>query len=148
MSEPFIEEPLRALLQKVSKRVVVVGSVARGVRWPKDLDLLWDLDSDPTRQLIRETVRKLNLEFESPFIGSWTFRNYGWMVEIISMHYGPDYRVVRRKSRKETICGIEFFVAQPEDSPKVVKSDPTKWVTWKGPEKSNPGLQLSAPSRT
>lgn len=114
---PEILPPLLDFLKEVSPRLVIVGSVARGKRWPKDLDLLMDLDSKPARQEIQRAVDKYGLKFESPFIGCWTFRDYGWMVEIISTHYGPSYRAVRRKASKVSISGVEFWVARPEDAP-------------------------------
>jgi len=131
MTEPIIGDPLRKLLEKIRTRVVVIGSVARGTRWPKDLDLLWDLDSEPSKYLIKGAIQSLGLNFESPIIGSWTFRDYGWMVEVIPMHYGPDYRAVRRRAHKEVICGIEFFVADPTDVPVPPIGPDKKWVTWR-----------------
>lgn len=117
-TEPRLARPLWTVLNGIKSRVVVVGSVARGVRWPKDLDLLWDLDSAPAKAVIERHIRYQGLEYESPFIGCWTFRKYGWMVEILCTHHGPDYRTVRRRARKETILGIDFWVARPEDAPK------------------------------
>lgn len=118
MTAPVIQEPLLTFLRTVRHRLVVVGSVARGVRWPKDLDLLMDLDSKLARTEIQKAVERNGLQFESPFLGSWTFKNYGWMVEILGTHHGPDFRVVRRRATTQTIAGIEFFVARPEDAPR------------------------------
>lgn len=132
MGEPIIEEPLRTFLHRIRSRVVVIGSVARGVRWPKDLDLLWDMDSQPTKKLINTSITSLGLEFESPVIAAWTFRKYGWMVEILGIHYGPHYPKVRRRAVRETICGINFFVARPEDTPKVEKQRFDAWLSWPG----------------
>lgn len=115
---PTIDEPLLKCLASLRKRLIVVGSVARGKRWPKDLDLLWDLDSQKAREEIQAAVKKHDLRFESPFIGCWTFRDYSWMVEILAISHGPFYRTIARRSDKITISGIEFRVAQPEDAPK------------------------------
>ena len=116
-------EPMHEFLRYVSKRTIVVGSVARTIRdpdfrLPKDIDLLCDLDSDATRADINAAIKHYGLAFESPFIASWTFRDYGWMVEIIGIHYGPTYRSVRRRAQLMTIGGVGLFVAQPEDAPK------------------------------
>ena len=118
LENPTIEEPLRSCLASIRKRLVVVGSVARGKRWPKDLDLLWDLDSDKAKEEIRAAIKMHNLQFESPFIGCWTFRDYGWMVEILAISHGPFYRTIVRRASTIVISGIEFRVAQPEDAPK------------------------------
>lgn len=115
---PTIEEPLLSFLRDVRHRLVVIGSVARGKRWPKDIDFLWDLDSDKAKDEIKRGIIKYHLEFESPFIGSWSFLDYGWMVEIIPVNYGGFYRSVRRRAGNITIQGIEFKIAQPEDAPK------------------------------
>ena len=116
-------DPMPAFLKSISDCVVVVGSVARTIRdpdftLPKDIDLLVDLDSDRCRKKIRDQVKRFDLEFESPFIGCWTFRSYGWMVEILSMHHGPPYRTVRRRAERMDIDGVMLWVAQPEDAPK------------------------------
>jgi predicted nucleotidyltransferase len=117
-TEPVIEEPLRAFLGEVRHRLVIVGSVARGKRWPKDLDLLWDLDSEAAKREIKTAIEKYKLAFESPFIGCWTFRDYGWMVEILAISYGPPYRTIRRRAGTLVLSGIEFRIARPEDAPK------------------------------
>lgn len=116
--EPTIEEPLRSCLKEIRHRLVIVGSVARGKRWPKDLDLLWDLDSEKAKQEIKAAIEKYKVAFESPFIGCWTFRDYGWMVEILAISHGPFYRSIRRRAGTLVLSGIEFRVAQPEDAPK------------------------------
>ena len=113
---------MRALLAGISHRVVVVGSVARRIRepgfvLPKDLDALCDLDSDRARREIAAAIAKLGLRFESPFLGSWTFRDYGWMVEILGIHCGPSYRVVRRRADRMELGGVSLWVAQPSDAP-------------------------------
>ena len=116
-------------IQEISSKIVVIGSVARGVRWPKDLDFLWDLDNEQAKKVINAGIQKHKLVFESQFIGSWTFRNYGWMVEIISIHYGPDYRQIRRRATRQQICGLNLLVAQCTDTPKVVKKY-GEWVNY------------------
>jgi hypothetical protein len=136
--EPVIEEPLRKFLERVRSRVVIIGSVARGVRWPKDLDLLWDMDSEPAKKLIKDNIQSLGLTFESPIIAAWTFRDYGWMVEIMGTHYGPTYHKVRRNAGKLTLWGIEFFVALPTDTPEVQKVRPDQWVSWPNPTERAP----------
>lgn len=115
---PMIEEPLIDCLHAIRHRLVVVGSVARGKRWPKDLDLLWDLDNEKAKSEIKAAIEKYKVRFESPFIGCWTFRDYGWMVEIISVSHGPMYRKIVRRASRLVLSGIEFRVAQPEDAPK------------------------------
>jgi hypothetical protein len=115
--------PMPELLTRLSRRLVVVGSVARTIRnpdfkLPKDLDLLCDLDSQVGRKEIQATVSYLKMTFESPFIGCWTFRDYGWMVEILGVHHGPFYRTVRRRAEQLDIDGIKLWVAQPADAPK------------------------------
>lgn len=114
---------MRDFLQSIHKRLVVVGSVARTIRdedfhLPKDIDLLCDLDSDKSRTEIKDAIKRFGLQFESPFMACWTFRDYGWMVEILGIHHGPFYRTVRRRAEPITIGGIELMVAQPEDAPK------------------------------
>jgi hypothetical protein len=113
---PTIEEPLLSFLRDIRHRLVIIGSVARGKRWPKDIDFLWDLDRDKAKAEIKAAIVKHGLHFESPFIGSWTFIDYGWMVEIIPVNHGPFYRTVRRRAGNLTIQGIEFKVAQAEDA--------------------------------
>jgi predicted nucleotidyltransferase len=115
---PMIEEPLIGCLHTIRHRLVVVGSVARGKRWPKDLDLLWDLDNEKAKSEIKAAIEKYKVRFESPFIGCWTFRDYGWMVEIISVSHGPMYRKIVRRAGRLVLSGIEFRVAQLEDAPK------------------------------
>ena len=116
-------EPMHEFLTHIAKRIVVVGSVARTIhesnfRLPKDIDLLCDLDSAPGRKYIDAAIKHYGLTFESPFIASWTFRDYGWMVEIIGIHHGPFYRQVRRKAEMITIGGVLLHVARAEDAPK------------------------------
>lgn len=118
----LFEPPMGDFLQTVRHRLVVVGSVARRIRepgfiQPKDLDLLCDLDSKLARKEIQTAVERLKLKYESPFAACWTFRDYGWMVEILATHHGPDYRVVRRRANQIDIGGITFWVAQSEDAP-------------------------------
>lgn len=117
--------PMPEFLRSISDCVVVVGSVARTIRdpdftLPKDIDLLVDLDSDRCRKKIGQQIARLGLEFESPFLASWTFRNYGWMVEIIGIHHGPPYRTVRRRAERMDIDGIVLWVAQAKDAPKTL----------------------------
>ncbi len=119
----FFSSPMPEFLRSIGDCVVVVGSVARTIRdpdftLPKDIDLLVDLDSDRCRKKIGQQIARLGLEFESPFIASWTFRNYGWMVEIIGIHHGPPYRTVRRRAERMDIDGIVLWVAQAKDVPK------------------------------
>ena len=130
MTHPILLEPMLTFLRQIRKRVVVVGSVARGVENAKDLDILWDIDSATTKQAIQKGIQSLGLKFESPFVSCWTFRDYGWMVELLGVHYGPDYRGVRRRATMKIINGIELFVAQPEDTPVVPNKSKGVWVTW------------------
>lgn len=115
--------PMKDFLGSLRHRLVVVGSVARGIRTPdfalpKDLDLLCDLDSAKGRKEIQVAVDRFGMRFESPFLGCWTFRDYGWMVEILGIHHGPFYRTVRRRAALMTIDGLELWVARAEDAPK------------------------------
>jgi hypothetical protein len=114
---------MASLLGALKHRLVVVGSVARTIRSPgyvrpKDLDLLCDLDSAKGRAEIAGIIRRLGMRFESPFISCWTFRDEGWMVEILGIHHGPLYRTVRRRAELLDVHGAELWVAQPEDAPK------------------------------
>lgn len=108
---PEVWDPqMRRLLAAIAHRVVVVGSVARTIRQPgfslpKDLGALCDLDSDLARREIREAIEALGMRFESPFLASWTFRDYGWMVEILGVHHGPGYRTVRRGAERMSVGG-------------------------------------------
>jgi hypothetical protein len=139
---PVILEPLLTLLSRMSQRLVVIGSVARGVRqgfavWPKDIDFLIDMDSETSINKMRQNIEALGVEYTSPFIRAWTFggghsRDYGWMVEIIGIHYGPSYRIVRRRADKIVICDLELLVAKPEDTPKVPAKKVGDWLTWPG----------------
>ena len=120
---PLFLPPMPQFLMAVRRRLVVVGSVARTIRnkdfaLPKDIDLLCDLDSDIGRKSIGEAVKSFGLAYESPFLGSWTFRDYGWMVEIIGIHHGPLYKSVRRGAELMTIAGVELWVARAVDAPK------------------------------
>jgi hypothetical protein len=116
-------------LRGIRHKVVVVGSVARTIRnpgdfiLPKDIDLLCDLDSDRARKLIAKDIESAGLVYESPFLASWTFRDYGWMVEIISFHAGPPYRTVRGRAELMNIAGVELWVAQPTDAPPKPKEE-------------------------
>lgn len=114
--------PMRELLETLSNRLVVVGSVARTIRSPdyerpKDLDLLCDLDSDEGRAEIASAIKRLGLRYESPFLACWTFRDDGWMVEILGIHHGPPYKTVRRRAEKMDVDGVDLWVAQPADAP-------------------------------
>lgn len=125
--------PMPEFLRSIGDCVVVVGSVARTIRdanftLPKDIDLLVDLDSDRCRKKIQKQIARLGLEFESPFLASWTFRNYGWMVEIIGVHHGPFYRTVRRRAERMDIDGVVLWVAQAKDAPKTAQSE--EWEVW------------------
>jgi hypothetical protein len=117
-------DPMPQFLRCIRYKVVVVGSVARTIRnpgefvLPKDIDLLCDLDSDHARKSIARDIQCAGLVYESPFLASWTFRDYGWMVEIIGIHHGPNYRTVRRRADLMTIAGVELWVAQAADAPK------------------------------
>ena len=116
-------EPMHEFLRAIANRVVVVGSVARTVRrecfhLPKDIDLLCDLDSNKARKEISNAIDHYELRFESPLVASWTFRDYGWMVEILGIHHGPPYKQVRRKAELITIGGVLLPVARAEDAPK------------------------------
>jgi hypothetical protein len=121
---PTVWRPvMRKFLSKVKDRLVVVGSVARTIRepefqLPKDIDLLCDLDSDLARREIGQAIEQFDLRFESPFVSCWTFRDYGWMVEILGIHHGPFYRTVRRNADEILIGGVSLRVAQPEHAPK------------------------------
>jgi tRNA nucleotidyltransferase (CCA-adding enzyme) len=114
---------MRGFLTTIRKRIVVVGSVARTIRGPdfklpKDIDVLCDLDSDKARIEIKDAIKRFDLHFESPFMACWTFRDYGWMVEILGIHHGPFYKTVRRRADLMIIGGVALWVAQPEDAPK------------------------------
>ncbi len=115
--------PMPQFLLRNRHKLVVVGSVARTIRnpdfsLPKDIDLLCNLDSDIARKSIAKDIKETGLKFESPFISCWTFRDYGWMVEILGIHHGPSYLSVRRRAELMNIGGIELWVAQAADAPK------------------------------
>lgn len=115
--EPRIQPPLLAFLVEVRQRLVVIGSYARGERWPKDLDFLWDIDSGKARKEIEAAIRKYNLRFESMCPGNWTFVSYGWQVEILPIHRGPKFKNVIQSATIQTINainGVDFRVARPE----------------------------------
>lgn len=119
--DPFaineLDPALIKLLQSVQKRVVVIGSTARGKLYPKDLDLLYDYNSDRAKKEIERAINVSELEWKSVFIGSWTILSkYGLQVEFLPFHQGADYRVLRRRSSSRTIAGIPLFVAQPSDA--------------------------------
>ena len=120
---PEVWDPqMQCLLRAIAHRIVVVGSVARTIRQPgfslpKDLDALCDLDSDLARRDIHEAIKVLRMRFESPFLSSWTFCDYGWMVEILGVHHGPGYRTVRRGAERMSIGGVWLWVARPEHAP-------------------------------
>lgn len=63
-------------------------------------------------------IERFNLNYESPFISCWSFRDYGWMVEILGIHHGPSYKTVRRRAELITIEGVKLWVAQASDAPK------------------------------
>lgn len=115
----LIEPPMDAFLKLIRHRVVVVGSVARGKTNAKDLDLLWDMDSEPAYKEIKDAIAALKMKFISVFIRTWTFQDYGWQVEILSTHRGPFYRAVRRRATKMHIpsLGFQMLVARPQDAP-------------------------------
>jgi hypothetical protein len=123
---PSVFDPvMREFLGAVSRRLVVVGSVARtiretGFRQPKDIDLLIDLDSQSARADVAGAVSRFGLKYESPFLACWTFRDYGWMVEIISIHVGPAYRAVRRRAEPMSIAGVSLLVARADDAPPMI----------------------------
>jgi hypothetical protein len=101
--------------------------VARTIRnpdfWlPKDIDFLCDIDSEAARSEIKTAITHFKLTYESPFISCWSFRDYGWMVEILGIHHGPAYRIIRRRATEHQIDGIRFWIAQPTDAPKEKRS--------------------------
>src|SRR5271169_2952837 len=121
MNAEALISPMPEFLASLSHRLVVVGSVARTIRssgytQPKDLDLLCDLDSDRARQEIKKSIAHYELKFESPFIACWSFRDYGWMVEILGIHRGPFYSVVRRRAERMIVEGVELWVARAIDA--------------------------------
>jgi len=112
----WFSDEMVALLNDLAPHVVVIGSVARGARNPGDLDLLFNGDSEHACKRMRNIVDKHDLRWESALVHSWTFEDYGTQVEILPLHLGPSWHVVRRNAEKHTINGIELMVAKPEHS--------------------------------
>lgn len=122
MTEPYFAAPLDPrvadLVRSLTARLVVIGSVARGEPYPKDVDLLYDYDSDRARQVIVAAIAKAKLEYRSVLPGNWSFPGtvYGVQVEILPLHRGASYRVCRRHAEVRTIAGLELPVARPQDA--------------------------------
>lgn len=119
--DPFpnaIHPVLAGVITSLSHRLVVVGSVARGKAQPKDIDLLFDVDSSRAEEEIRKAVRKADLAFDSVLPGQWTFCEYlyGVQVEILPVHRGPTYRVVAKRSVPGVVAGMPLRFARPEDA--------------------------------
>lgn len=115
---PKIDYEVWSVLEEIRHRVVIIGSVARGKRWPKDLDLLYDADSERAYKEINDVVESAGLKYGSCLPGQWSFMDYGWMVEILPFHDGPSYQTCRRSAEPFKIQGIEFMMAQARHCPK------------------------------
>ena len=105
-----ISNRMRALLIDLAPHVVVVGSVARGCLVPKDLDLLFDFDSDIAYRRIKAIVARHDIPFESCFPGNWCWREWT-MIEVLGMHYGRSYLACRRKAQQQEFWGVKLWVA-------------------------------------
>ncbi len=122
LPDPFpgvIHPVLAGVLTSLSHRLVVIGSVARGKDKPKDIDLLFDVDSARAEKEIRDAVLKAELAFDSVIPGQWTFCEYlyGVQVEILPVHRGPTYRRVAKRAQLGVVAGMELRFARPEDAP-------------------------------
>jgi len=105
-----ISKRMRDLLKALAPHVVVVGSVSRGNINAKDLDLLFNADSDTAYRRVREIIRRSGLKFESCLPGNWTF-DEGVQIEVLPIHHGKSYRSCRRKGQRWEFWGIELIVA-------------------------------------
>ncbi len=131
MSQIHLNQYMIDLLKRIDPHVVVVGSFARNKPNPKDLDVLWNMDSPRAEAAIKKAVDELGLTFTSEVIGNWTFsadRCFSFyktvQVEILPIHAGPSYAAVRRKAeRRQIVPGLELWVARPEDAPPLMRSD-------------------------
>lgn len=101
---------MKSLLEALAPFVVVVGSVARGKRSPKDLNLIYS-DEDEQCDRIRSIIRQHAIPFESLLPGHWGFRDSEQMIEILPFHYGRSYEDCRRDGKSCTICGVNLVVA-------------------------------------
>lgn len=111
-----VDERLAELIVSLSHRLVVIGSVARGKRHPKDIDLLYDSDSERAESEIRTAVRASGLPFDSCLPGNWCFDLGGTALEILPIHRGPRYRTVRKRASLGTVAGMLLLVARAEDA--------------------------------
>jgi hypothetical protein len=113
-----VSPEMKALLSDLAPYVVVVGSVARGKTFPKDLDLICG-ETDAAYERIRAIVRKHAIPFESFWPGNWCFLDNDQMIEILPFHEGRSYRACRRAGRKRMICGVELVVAAAKYAPAI-----------------------------
>lgn len=120
-------------LSAIAPRVVVVGGMARVFHGQqeitKDLDLLWDMDSEPARAVIEAAIAQAErdgIAISSQCPGNWTLRHSmdldiedmdfstyldTSMIELLPICYDGTYRQVRRRAVKGTFCGIELRFA-------------------------------------
>jgi predicted nucleotidyltransferase len=105
----------REFLERISRYVVVVGSVARGSLHPRDLDLLLDERFEET---VRRILREREIPFDSVFPGNWTIPSEwgGVQIELLPIHRGPDFRTTRRRATVQDIDGVALFVARSDDA--------------------------------
>lgn len=114
-----IDSRVATLIQSLAHRLVVVGSVARGKPNPRDIDLLYDIDSSKAEREIREAVRRAAIPFDSEFVGNWCFGYFDGFftpLEILPIHRGPSYRVVRKRATERDIAGMHLLIAHPDDA--------------------------------
>lgn len=122
MSDPFkdryINPRLCGLIESLRHRLVVIGSVARREPHPRDIDLLFDMDSARAEREIRDAIAHYDLRFDSCLMGQWTFSedDYGVQVEILPVHRGPRYRTVVRNSSTGVAAGMTLRIARMEDA--------------------------------
>ena len=113
--DPFLCD----LLAKISHRLVVVGSVARGEDNPGDLDLLFDSDNEKAYDEIRKAIEDSDIAYDSMTIGNWCFDRWPYLpVEILPFHAGPGYKTLRRRSSFASFGHLELRVGCPVDCPK------------------------------
>jgi len=107
----------RAFLEAIASYVVVVGSVARGKKNAKDIDLIVN---ERHEEKIRRIISENSIPFESVFPGNWTIPAgwAGWQIELLPFHAGPDFKATRKRAHLENIEGVILLVALPMDAPK------------------------------
>jgi len=121
--EITLHPSLAALLQKLRRDLIVIGSVARGNKPPGDLDLWINCDgyagSTERYQKQRAIIAASGLQFESVYPMHWGFYRDQYpppmAVELIGTPtIGISFNALRHRSEEQNVGGVMLRVAPPQ----------------------------------